>query len=107
MSKDPILFKGKDTNLYGYCLNDPINFIDPQGLFDVNVGGLTLVFNQNTAIAAGAGLVCGTIATGNPFSGFLLGLVAGGAAAVGQGLPQTLNSDVNANTSNNSNQAMP
>ncbi len=31
-AKDPILFKGGDTDLYGYCLNDPINWIDPWGL---------------------------------------------------------------------------
>ncbi len=32
MSKDPILFAGGDTNLYGYVLQDPINLIDPSGL---------------------------------------------------------------------------
>lgn len=31
-SKDPILFAGGDTNLYGYTFNDPINFNDPTGL---------------------------------------------------------------------------
>ncbi|RZB33837.1 MAG: hypothetical protein SRB2_03673 [Desulfobacteraceae bacterium Eth-SRB2] len=31
-TKDPILFAGGDTDLYGYCLNDPINTIDPVGL---------------------------------------------------------------------------
>ena len=30
-SKDPIRFSGGDTNLYGYVLNDPVNFVDPQG----------------------------------------------------------------------------
>jgi len=29
--KDPIRFDGGDTNLYGYVLNDPINFIDYDG----------------------------------------------------------------------------
>jgi RHS repeat-associated protein len=30
-SKDPILFGGGDTNLYGYVLNDPINLTDISG----------------------------------------------------------------------------
>ncbi|RYF63590.1 MAG: hypothetical protein EOO39_28250, partial [Cytophagaceae bacterium] len=32
LSKDPILFVGGDTNLYGYVANDTVNFIDPSGL---------------------------------------------------------------------------
>jgi RHS repeat-associated protein len=31
-AKDPILFAGGDTDLYGYCLDDAVNFIDPDGL---------------------------------------------------------------------------
>jgi RHS repeat-associated protein len=31
-AKDPILFHGADTDLYSYCLNDPINRIDSWGL---------------------------------------------------------------------------
>jgi RHS repeat-associated protein len=30
-AKDPILFAGGDSNLYGYVLNDPVNFVDPYG----------------------------------------------------------------------------
>ncbi len=31
-AKDPIRFDGGDPNLYGYALQDPINFSDPDGL---------------------------------------------------------------------------
>ena len=30
-AKDPIGFGGGDTNLYGYVLNDPVNFVDSDG----------------------------------------------------------------------------
>jgi RHS repeat-associated protein len=47
-AKDPIGFDGDDTDLYGYCLNDPINLIDP--------GGLKYA-EQFAAMGAGTGLV--------------------------------------------------
>jgi len=31
-AKDPILFAGGDSNLFGYVANDPVNWIDPSGL---------------------------------------------------------------------------
>jgi RHS repeat-associated protein len=31
-AKDPIGFDGGDSNLYGYVLGDPVNFVDPMGL---------------------------------------------------------------------------
>jgi len=32
-SKDPIGFAGADVNLYGYVLQDPVNLLDPLGLY--------------------------------------------------------------------------
>ena len=32
-ARDPILFAGSDLNLYEYVLNDPVNMIDPDGLW--------------------------------------------------------------------------
>ena len=38
-AKDPIFFAGGDTDQYGYCLNDPVNWIDPFGLWGISYGG--------------------------------------------------------------------
>ncbi|HLX07830.1 MAG TPA: RHS repeat-associated core domain-containing protein [Thermoanaerobaculia bacterium] len=31
-ARDPVLFRGGDTNLYGYAVGDPVNLTDPSGL---------------------------------------------------------------------------
>jgi RHS repeat-associated protein len=38
-AKDPIGFVGGDSDLYGYCLNDPVNLVDPHGQWAL-MGGL-------------------------------------------------------------------
>lgn len=44
-SKDPIGFKGGDTNLYNYAASNPLSYIDPSGLWyaGVSYGGSTSV----------------------------------------------------------------
>ena len=57
-ARDPIGFAGGDTNLYGYVLGDPVNFIDPSGEFAWVIGGALVggAFGAITsAIAAASG----------------------------------------------------
>jgi hypothetical protein len=50
-AKDPIRFKGGNTNLFGYTLGDGINFIDPLGLkWKVQLGGSMGGFDINATI---------------------------------------------------------
>jgi len=56
MSKDPILFKGGDTNLYGYVLQDPVNLVDPEGESAVaswDGGGGPAIGGRNIGIIGG------------------------------------------------------
>jgi RHS repeat-associated protein len=41
-AKDPILFGGGDTNLYGYVWGDPVNYIDENGKWAHIVAGALL-----------------------------------------------------------------
>jgi RHS repeat-associated protein len=61
-SKDPILFEGGDTNLFGYVNNDPINFIDPSGLrINDQTGGKIPVEIVNSPIYQQLDTLPGTI----------------------------------------------
>ncbi len=69
LTKDPILFAGGDTNLYGYVLQDPINWIDPSGLYPDDPAyipgmGITpdvdaTAYNQGVMMGAGAAIAIG------------------------------------------------
>ena len=49
-AKDPIGFAGGDTDLYGYVLNDPVNFVDPEGLDSLWVNSTSgMVTHRNDA----------------------------------------------------------
>ncbi|MEN8246344.1 MAG: RHS repeat-associated core domain-containing protein [Thermodesulfobacteriota bacterium] len=59
-AKDPIFFNGGDTDLYGYCLNDPVNGFDPDGkiiqslVAGASAGAITGSISFITEIAKGA-----------------------------------------------------
>jgi RHS repeat-associated protein len=69
-AKDPIFFSGGDTDLYGYCLSDPVNFTDPTGKI------LSTIIGAVAGASSGfiSGLERGHIAAG------ILGGFAGGFA---------------------------
>jgi RHS repeat-associated protein len=80
-AKDPIGFAGGNVDLYGYCLNDPVNWIDPSGL--------RLTPSERAAVAAASALagfvgsVLGTPAVGavaGGFTGFVVSIALGGDA---------------------------
>jgi RHS repeat-associated protein len=51
-SKDPILFDNGDSDLYGYCINNPVNLFDPWGLsWRSAVLGATSVALHTAALA--------------------------------------------------------
>lgn len=87
-TKDPLLFAGGDSNLYAYVLQDPINHIDPTGLWigvdeivGAAIGGVIntgiyavgqlikyhgnvrCISGKDLAIAFGVGFVAGFFAT--------------------------------------------
>lgn len=100
-AKDPIKFAGGDSNLYGYVLSDPVNFIDPNGMIvpvyaaAVGVGaiigavsGFTGALVQgasagDVALAAFSGAIAGGATAAATFGAPLMSAILGGAAMAG------------------------
>lgn len=86
-AKDPIFFEGGDTDLYGYVLNDPVNVVDPPGLWGF-FGGWTFRVNAPAASIEGGGrLVIGTENGGSrvTIAGGGGGTILAGGASAGRG----------------------
>jgi len=84
-AKDPILFTGGDTDLYGYCLSDPVNLVDPWGLWFIDVG----VSGSATGTLGPGGTVGLKIGPSGVhfYYGFGLGIGAGASATIHTGNP--------------------
>jgi uncharacterized protein RhaS with RHS repeats len=90
-AKDPILFAGGDSNLYGYVGNDPVNWVDPWGLRFAEswgaggaaIGGIIAIGSSIVVDAATGGI--NILATPAEIAG---GTALGGA--IGYGLGATL-----------------
>jgi RHS repeat-associated protein len=95
-AKDPIRFVGRDVNLYGYVLGDPVNFSDESGRIIVNgIGALIGAVSGGVGAGITSGGDFGSILQGaaigafvgaiNPFGSGALGAAAGAAVASAAG----------------------
>jgi len=74
-AKDPIRFRAGDVNLFGYLMNDPVNFIDPYGLWSANSTRATI-----KAGLAGLGVAAGVAAIVAASPAVATAALVGGAA---------------------------
>lgn len=102
-TRDPLLFGGGDTNLYGYVVDDPVNRIDPSGELPPPVwtgiggGAYSGARNSSSCTSAGraadtligastgfaAGFIAGTGVGAGTFLGYVAGVLGGTAAGAG------------------------
>jgi RHS repeat-associated protein len=72
-AKDPILFAGGDSNLYGYVANDPVNWVDPYGLAPGDLFGTM----TDAAIAAIDYSMPGSVNNMEEYGGYIYETAAG------------------------------
>ena len=79
MGRDWILYNGGDVNVYNYVGNDPLNWVDPWGLY---FGIDDLVFSVGGGLIGLAGQAAGDLLTGTPMAWeSYAGAFVGGAVA--------------------------
>jgi RHS repeat-associated protein len=57
IAQDPIGFRGGDANLYAYVFNDPVNLLDPLGLWTAFLGGSFSYTSNGNSVSLSIGLV--------------------------------------------------
>jgi RHS repeat-associated protein len=93
-AKDPIRFKARDANLYGYVLNDPVNAIDLNGLIEFSVVGTVVGSAVRSGLTTAGTSALQAILSGESLEGILLktgtgfiaGSLSGGISGYLQGL---------------------
>lgn len=63
LQRDPILFGGGDSNLYAYAGNDPVNFVDPSGLYADSAADIAFIAGDLYQIAMGCGDLISNLAS--------------------------------------------
>jgi len=90
-AKDPILFNGGDSDLYGYCLSDPVNWVDPNGrIFNFAAAGI------GAAVGATAGAVSARYTGGDVLKGAISGAAFGALTGFSFGANLLVNAAVGA-----------
>ena len=94
---DPLAEKYYGVSPYSFCKNNPLNYVDPQGLTDwraVGKGALTIIGGVGTT-AGGVALTTGTGGAATPLSAYL---VIEGISEIGFGLGILLSGLASENT---------
>jgi RHS repeat-associated protein len=84
LAKDPILFAGRQSNLYVYVNNDPVNHTDPSGHWGFAIGGsggAGFGFPLGGSWDVGSGIVFAFDSTGITIAGYTANTVSLGAGA--------------------------